>query len=408
MNPHSPPTERAGRAGLALSLYLAICVALPALALAPDVPLDAFRAGLVELLMLPVLIWLLAVRIRAHGKGRGRDAVHGSLPVAPLVLLAATWLISTAFAWSPAVAILGGATRGRGLLFWLACVVGMAAATQTGRRQRVALIWTIISVALVNGCIWEISLRIAPTAHSVLYSFLAKGGTFGNPSFLRDYLAVAGCLAFMIFDIKHDRFSVILRWLPVLGFVPFAIWSLMPARAGAVEYRLNMWRSVLPAIAASPVVGYGPENQAAVVEVYSREAVPQSYFPDRTENLLLDAALERGLPGMAAEALFWIAVLWRGRRSIVLPALVVQLALSLVSVMSVPGYFVLYVLAGIACCRTGTHPIASAGARCASQGKRAGHRDCSRASPPARVGSRVESVLAYRHASPHRGLGDGT
>jgi O-antigen ligase len=80
----------------------------------------------------------------------------------------------------------------------------------------------------------------------------------------------------------------------------------------SAETRLQMWPAVLRQIGASPFIGFGPETFAVTFPAYSPATVntreDRGEIPDRAHNELLDFAVQIGIPGALAYAVFMLGI----------------------------------------------------------------------------------------------------
>lgn len=80
----------------------------------------------------------------------------------------------------------------------------------------------------------------------------------------------------------------------------------------SAETRLQMWPAVLRQIGASPFIGFGPETFAVTFPSYAPATVNTredlGEIPDRAHNELLDFAVQIGIPGALAYAVFILGI----------------------------------------------------------------------------------------------------
>ena len=95
--------------------------------------------------------------------------------------------------------------------------------------------------------------------------------------------------------------------------------QLIDSRAGTGASRLLIWHAALQALAARPLLGYGPDNFGPVFERFYPTALLRYegnlVGVDRAHNELLDVALAGGIPAALAFAGLIAWVLWRGLRT---------------------------------------------------------------------------------------------
>lgn len=329
--------------GSAAAGFPAVCIIAVALIVWPLTELEWLKARVIEVSAAIMLLCWAAVKIRAVRKGRGWIDRPIFQPVAPILwslgLLACTWYIATLYSLAPESSILGGPTRGHGVLLFLALAVFFLAHCAV-RIDDLRVFWgVVVSGTLVAaGAV----LQLLGLDGGISYSQSAIGSTLGNQSFVRDYLAVCVVLIVSVFAPRVSR----LVWL-----VPAAAFLILTVgyRPASVQYRIHMWSAILPHIWDSPLVGWGPDTGVLIVDHFAHDAVGETdRAQDRTENLELDILVERGIPGLLAELLFWGLVLWRGWRSPYAMPLLACLGLAQFSVMSVPSQLLAWVLAGLA------------------------------------------------------------
>lgn len=71
--------------------------------------------------------------------------------------------------------------------------------------------------------------------------------------------------------------------------------------------RFANWEAGLEAFAERPLLGWGPENYLAAVSRHDRAAAATNRARDRAHNMVLEAAVTAGLPGLAAWVALWAA-----------------------------------------------------------------------------------------------------
>lgn len=90
--------------------------------------------------------------------------------------------------------------------------------------------------------------------------------------------------------------------------------TLSEENISSARTRLEMWPAILRQIGASPVIGFGPETFAVSFPSYAPDTVntreDQGEIPDRAHNELLDLAVQIGIPGTLAYAVFILGLVF--------------------------------------------------------------------------------------------------
>lgn len=164
--------------------------------------------------------------------------------------------------------------------------------------------------------------------HNSLYAVLAlvlAGALILTSSRAGIFSSMAGCLTFIILLAINRRWRWT-QWLPTLVITLFAL-SLLILLSGnfllerldqdqldaASTIRLNLYASILAAIADRPWLGHGLGSFADTIRLYAE--IPTQRWFDHAHNDYLEMALELGIP---ASLMLWSALLiilmhcWRG------------------------------------------------------------------------------------------------
>jgi O-antigen ligase len=138
-------------------------------------------------------------------------------------------------------------------------------------------------------------------------------------------------------------------------------WSFDDARGGA---RLPLWRDSA-AMAFRRPLGYGPEVFTAEFAHYESadlaRALPD-FLRESPHNILLDAWVSQGIPGLALLAAFcWIGIrgAWRTKQPWLAAAIAAVVVSQMFTVFTMPNALVFYVLVAISC----KAPVADAASR---------------------------------------------
>ncbi len=310
-----------------------------------------------KVLLFRSLVWLLAAAwlIDLFRNGRlGFSSLERNPLLVPVGILAAVVVLSTVFAFDPALSLDGSYVRGQGLLTYLSYLLLFLIVTYRlrtplqGLRLVAAIVLTAVPMVLLSllQAIGQDPLGMVSDARSPIY------GTLGRANFVGAYLAqvlpLTLGLAWLVPQYRHRRlllllagaqvaviawtltrgawlaaamaltlFSLLLVWprLPLrlrpavvattaaIGVAGLVVggYILLGAETGSILARRTIWISVWGLVRQRPLLGYGLD---AVELVFPRVYPPQlvyyqgrQVFVDRAHNVVLDWIVTTGVVG---------------------------------------------------------------------------------------------------------------